>query len=76
MQRRSTHPADDVAAPLVEDRREVKPAFGRLQLRDIGQPALVGSGRRRTRGDEVGGDWLGVPTVLFASPWSAERVVR
>lgn len=66
MQRRTTRPADDAAAPTVEDRSEVKPAFGRLQIRDVGQPALIGTGRCRTFGEEVGGDWLGVPTVRGA----------
>jgi len=66
MQCRTTGPADDAAAPTVEDRGEVKPAFRRLQVGDVGQPALigpVGAGRLAMR---LGGDWLGVPAIRGA----------
>ena len=48
-----TGPADDLAAPKIEDGRQIEPAFRRFQVGDVGQPALIGAGGSRPLGDEV-----------------------
>jgi IS4 transposase len=39
MQGGRTGPADDFAAPQIEDGRQIKPAFGRFQVGDVGYAA-------------------------------------
>ena len=58
MQGRATGPANDAAAPEVKDRGKVQPAFGGLEVGDVSEPTLIGSGRRRPCGEEVGRDRL------------------
>ena len=47
-------PADDPAAPGVDDRGEVAGAAPRRQLGDVGDPEPVGALRREVAVDEVG----------------------
>jgi len=63
MQGGRTGPADDFAAPQIEDGRQIKPAFGRFQVGDVGQPTLIGAGGSRTLGDEIGRDRLSMAAV-------------
>ena len=69
MQGGRTGPADDFAAPQIEDGRQIKPAFGRFQVGDVGQPTLIGTGGIRTLGDEIGCDRLRSQTESGFGVW-------
>jgi hypothetical protein len=56
LQARRHRPADDAAAPGVEDDGEVEEARPRGHVRDVGDPELVGAARGELALDEVVGD--------------------
>ena len=66
VQGRAASPANDPAAPDIEDCRKEQPAFGSPQVGDVRHPGLIGSGRGRTQGQKVFRHGLTVATVCGA----------
>ena len=68
MQGRATGPANNATTPAIENGGEVQPAFGGLEVGNVGEPTLIGPGRCRPGGQEVGRDWLSMPAIRGARP--------
>ena len=64
-QMRRHRPADDAPAPRVEHDGEVEEAGPRRDVGDVGDPELVGPGRREVAVDEIGRG----PRVAIAHAW-------
>jgi hypothetical protein len=61
-------PANDPAAPQVENRGQIQPAFAGLDVRDVGDPDLIRASGQADFGEAIRRRWPAVATVGRARP--------